>query len=208
MDVYISRVNGWPCGKQLSSILLKVLRTVSTFNTGTNYSYELLTSLKGSKKSKLKLWHDKPELHAYFQGKSEHWGGNSSCGCYWKVHVDLLLPGCHHHCTRREDQYHHPHGTMEDLLLCNFLFQKWISTQTMGRYVGATCRCNSCSDTCYGHYMATIFVGWWIALLPSSILKKEFHSQGHYSESFIQKTVQMALLSINLDQTSHYCISE
>ena len=117
-------------------------------------------------------------------------------------------PGCHHHCTRRADQYHHPHGTMEDLLLCNFLFQKWISTPTMGRYVGATCRCHSCSDTCYGHYMATIFVGWWIALLPSSILKKEFHSQGHYSESFIQKTVQMALLSINLDQTSHYCISE
>ena len=90
--LYISRVNGWPCGKQLSSILIKVLRTVSTLNTGTNYSYELLTSLKGSKKSKLKLWHDKPELHAYFQGKSEHWAGNSSCGCYWKVHVDLLLP--------------------------------------------------------------------------------------------------------------------
>lgn len=66
-------------------------------------------------------------------------------------------PGCHHHCTRRADQYHHPHGTMEDLLLCNFLFQKWISTQTMGRYVGATHRCHSCSDTCYGHYMATIW---------------------------------------------------
>ena len=70
----------------------KVLRTVSTFNTGMNYSYELLTFLKGSKKSKLKVWHDNPELHAYFQGKSEHLGGNSSCGCYWKVHVDLLLP--------------------------------------------------------------------------------------------------------------------